>query len=99
MPLCYNCGQEFDKEKITREHIPAQNTFVGYPDNYKSNRLVVPACFDCNNRYSKIDQEIRDAIGIMNEDNELQNEMTAKAVRSIMRNQNWQKGLRWKADV
>src|SRR5690606_29040183 len=50
---------------------------------------VVPACFECNNQYSQIDQEIRDAIGIMNDKNKDQNEMTRKSVKSIMRRSNW----------
>lgn len=89
MQICYNCGSEFPEEKITREHIPAQNLFVGYGDEFKVNRLVVPACFDCNNKYSQIDQEIRDAIGIMNNNDDNQIELTRKAVKSIMRRKNW----------
>ena len=89
MKKCYNCGIELTKENTTREHIPAQNIFTGYPENYKNNRLVVPACFECNNKYSKIDQEIRDAIGIMNDNNVQQNELTQKSVKSILRKSDW----------
>ncbi|WP_419486695.1 hypothetical protein [Chryseobacterium bernardetii] len=86
---CYNCGTELNSENKTREHIPAKNLFNGYSDEYKKNRIVVPACFDCNNRYSLIDQEIRDVIGILNDDNEQQKEMTRQGVTSIMRRGNW----------
>lgn len=86
---CYNCGIELTQENKTREHIPAKNLFNGYSDEYKLNRIVVPACFDCNNQYSLIDQEIRDVIGILNNDNELQKEVTRQAVKSIMRKSNW----------
>jgi hypothetical protein len=89
MQLCYNCGNEFPEENITREHIPAQNLFVGYGNEYKVNRLVVPACFECNNQYSQIDQEIRDAIGVMNNHNDDQIELTRKSIKSIMRQKNW----------
>ncbi|WP_378187512.1 hypothetical protein ACE939_04100 [Aquimarina sp. W85] len=89
MDNCYNCGIELNDENRTREHIPAQNTFAGYSNEYKQNRLTVPACHTCNNQYSKIDQEVRDAIGIMNEDNEEQQELTRKSVKSIMRRRNW----------
>jgi hypothetical protein len=89
MIKCYNCGNEFPQDQITREHIPAQNIFGGYGDEYKKNRIVVPACFECNNQYSLIDQEIRDAVGIMNDKNQEQNEMTRKSVKSIMRRSNW----------
>ncbi|WES95741.1 hypothetical protein P2W68_12820 [Chryseobacterium arthrosphaerae] len=86
---CYNCGGELTLKNKTREHIPAKNLFNGYPDEYKLNRIVVPACFDCNNQYSQIDQEIRDVIGILNNNNELQKEVTRQAVKSIMRKSNW----------
>lgn len=89
MKRCYNCSIELTKENRTKEHIPAQNTFIGYPPEYKLNRLTVPACFDCNNQYSKFDAEIRDAIGIMNENDPKQAELTRKAVESIMRDKNW----------
>jgi hypothetical protein len=96
MNQCYNCGVELNDQNRTREHIPAQNTFAGYPNEYKVNRLTVPACFECNNKYSKTDQEIRDAIGIMNDDNALQQELSRKAVASIMRNHNWPERIEWK---
>ncbi|WP_313032285.1 hypothetical protein [Soonwooa sp.] len=86
---CYNCGIELTAENKTREHIPAKNLFNGYSDEFKLNRIVVPACFGCNNQYSQIDQEIRDVIGVLNDDNELQKEVTRQAVKSIMRKSNW----------
>lgn len=89
MPTCYNCGNDFTEVNITREHIPAQNLFAGYGDEYKVNRIVVPACFECNNQYSQIDQEIRDAIGIMNNNDDKQTELTRKSVKSIMRRKSW----------
>lgn len=89
MDRCYDCRTLLNQENSTREHIPAQNTFAGYPPEYKNNRLTVPACHTCNNEYSKIDQEIRDAIGIQNDENEEQQELTRKSVKSIMRRANW----------
>ena len=89
MSKCYNCEKPLNKGNKTREHIPAQNTFVGYPEKYKLNRLTVPCCFKCNQEYSKIDEEIRDAIGIMNENDELQADLTKRAVESIMKQKDW----------
>jgi hypothetical protein len=86
---CYNCGIELTAATNHVEHIPAKNIFATYPPKYKQQLVTVPACFDCNNDFSKIDQEIRDAIGIMNDKNDLQNEMTRKSVKSIMRKSNW----------
>jgi hypothetical protein len=87
---CYNCGIELTEETNHEEHIPAKNLFRDYPNEYKVDLLKVPACYACNiELYSKIDQEIRDAIAIQNENNDLQNEMTRKAVKSIMRKSNW----------
>lgn len=87
---CYNCGTELTDETNHVEHIPAKNLFTTHPDEYKKNLLTVPACYKCNvELYSKIDQEIRDAIGILNESDDLKKELTEKSVRSIMRKSNW----------
>ncbi|MEM0575521.1 hypothetical protein [Flavobacterium polysaccharolyticum] len=87
---CYNCGIELTDETNHDEHIPAKNLFATHPPEYKKELLKVPACYECNvGLYSKIDQEIRDAVGILNESDDLKSELTAKAVRSIMRNSNW----------
>jgi transcriptional regulator NrdR family protein len=91
MDKCYDCGVNLTKEIKTREHIPAQNLFSGYDETYKINRLVVPACDSCNQKYSKIDQEIRDVLGVINDSNYRQKELTRKAIKSIMRNSNWKK--------
>lgn len=88
---CYNCGIELTKEEKTREHIPAKNLYLGYPEEYKNNLIVVDACLDCNQKYSKIDQEIRDAIGFMNDDNMMQKELTEKSIKSIFRKKEFNK--------
>lgn len=90
MKKCYDCGIELNKQNKTKEHIPAQNLFYGFSEEYKINRITVPACNECNNKYSKIDQEIRDVIGVINDKNENQKEITQKAIKNIMRFQNWQ---------
>lgn len=91
---CYNCQIELTPDTNHIEHIPAKNLFSTYPDQYKKNLLTVPACYKCNiELYSKIDQEIRDAIGILNESDDLKKALTEKAVRSIMRKSNWKDRL------
>jgi hypothetical protein len=85
--LCYNCGELITKS--TKEHIPAKAFFVGYSDEYLLNRITVPACETCNFEFSKIDNHLRDAIGIMNDIDNLQDTLTAKSVRSILRKPNW----------
>lgn len=90
MKRCYDCGVELNSANRTKEHIPARNLYAGYSEKHKENRLTVPACRDCNFQYSKIDHEVRDAIGIMNENNSDQKELTGKAIRSILRNSNWE---------
>lgn len=90
---CYNCGKKLTRKTKTKEHIPAQSLFVGYGENYKKNRLTVPACEKCNNAYSKIDQELRDAIGVVNENDANAQELTRKSVRSILKKPNWHNRL------
>lgn len=86
---CYNCGIELNAENETVEHIPAQNLYAGYNPAYKQNRITVPACFKCNNGFSHIDDEIRNFIGIGNDDLTQESVITQKAVRAIMRKSNW----------
>jgi hypothetical protein len=70
---CYNCGKEVSKKDstLTREHIPAQNLFAGYGDEYKKNRIVVPSCKTCNNGSHKVDEEFRNLIGTISERDDL----------------------------
>ena len=67
---CYNCRKKISKKESTKEHIPAKALFSGYGIEFKENRITVYACEKCNNDYSKIDQEIRNAIGVTNDDTE-----------------------------
>lgn len=91
---CYNCGCEFtDDNRETVEHIPMQALYAGYSPEYKINRVTVPGCYKCNHEYAKIDQELRDFIGITNDDNDAQLELTAKAVRNITRVKDFWKRL------
>ena len=87
--LCYNCGKILGIEDVTVEHIPAKNLYEGYSEEYKQNRITVPACLECNNFYSKIDQEIRDVLAVINDDINQKTSLTQKGIRSIMRKSNW----------
>ena len=90
---CYNCRKEISENENHAEHIPAKNLYSTYHAKYKNNLLKVPCCFDCNNSFSKIDQEIRDAIGILNKNNEIQSELTKKSVKSILRSKEGNKRI------
>ena len=57
--------------------------FCGFPNEYKINRITVPACYNCNQEYSKIDHTLRDLIGITNENDESLSPMTKSAIRNI----------------
>ena len=81
---CYNCGKELLDGQATREHIPAKALFDGRDSKYTKNRITVPACFECNNKYSKTDEEFRNMIGIISNHNE-NDIITEKSVRSILR--------------
>lgn len=89
MKRCYDCGIPFSslkKEERTKEHIPAQTFFNGYPLEYKDQRKTVPACYKCNQKYAVIDDQLRDLIGVINEDDPQKVEITKKAVRKIFDN-------------
>jgi len=83
MDYCYNYGKELTEDNSSNEHIPAKNLFNGYPENYKQNRIIMPACIECNHRYSKIDQEIRANADLH------QQELTRQAVKLILRRNDW----------
>lgn len=81
---CYNCGMPLTKDKKTREHIPQQNLFNGFPNEYKTNRITVPSCFDCNNGMSHIDDELRNFAAIF-DDGTTNKEGLVKAFSSFTR--------------
>jgi hypothetical protein len=83
--LCYDCGKIINEGDMDKEHIPAQCFYVGYGNEYKQNRITVVAHKACNHKYSKIDQELRDAIGIMTNNQTDKTELTSKSARSILR--------------
>jgi hypothetical protein len=83
--LCYDCGKVIHKDDRDREHIPAQCFYSGFGPDYKKNRITVDAHKACNQKYSKIDQELRDAIGISIDNQKGNSELTSKSIRSILR--------------
>ncbi len=87
--VCYDCGKELDDSNRTKEHVPAKNLYDGFGHEFKKNRITVPACFECNNRYSKIDQEIRDLLAVKSNNLNEKAELTGKGIRSIFRQKNW----------
>lgn len=84
---CYNCGKELTEGNTTREHIPARNLFDGYSEEFKYNRITVPACRECNNQYSYCDEEFRNMIGMIADKKE-NDTVASAATRSILRKKN-----------
>lgn len=84
MEHCYNCGCELTKDKETREHIPMRALFKGYPKDYLTEPVTVPACSACNNEYSKIEEDFRNLIAIwsINEKVDVSSSVLQKALRS-----------------
>ena len=85
---CYECGLTIQDGDGDREHIPAQCMYTGYGDDYKKNRIIVPSHKACNHKYSKIDQELRDVIGMITNNQEEKADLTSKSVRSVFRKNN-----------
>lgn len=73
----------------TTEHIPQKCLFNGYGSEYKINIITIPSCRECNTKYSKLENELHDLIGISNDDNDKQIELTKKGVKSIFNKVNW----------
>lgn len=81
---CYNCPKMLTKKESTKEHIPAKCMFYGYDETYKTNRITVPSCRDCNEKFALIDIVLKQMVGVSNESNIEQNELTKSAVKSIL---------------
>ncbi|MEX0967632.1 MAG: hypothetical protein WD077_10365 [Bacteroidia bacterium] len=81
---CYNCSKDFIKRELTKEHIPGQNLYIDFDSQHKKNRITVPACFICNNSYSKGDEELRNWLGTISELGQ-SNILTKKSVKSFLR--------------
>lgn len=79
---CYNCQIPLTRAQNHKEHIPAKCLFDGFPNQYKNNRITVPACYKCNQKYSPLDEEFRNLIGLINKHPEAV-ELTEKTTRSI----------------
>lgn len=87
--VCYDCGCELNSSNRTKEHVPAQNLYDGFGDEFKNQRITVPACSTCNGKYSKIDHEIRDLVAVKSDNTDELKELTSKGVRSIFRKKSW----------
>ncbi len=81
---CYNCRTSLNPNQNHKEHIPAKCLFDGFPNQYKNNRITVPACYSCNQMFSPLDEEFRNLIGLINKHPEAI-ELTDKTTRSIER--------------
>lgn len=81
---CYNCGIALEADQNHREHIPARNLYDGFPNDHKNNRILVPACYTCNQSFSPLDEEFRNFIGVINKHPEAA-ELTEKTTRSMNR--------------
>ncbi|HWY10443.1 MAG TPA: hypothetical protein VN026_03905 [Bacteroidia bacterium] len=79
---CYNCGIPLTKKTNNGEHVPPKNLFEGRGPEYKINRKKIPACYDCNNKYSLTDEEFRNLIGVINKHPDL-SALTENAVKSM----------------
>ncbi|HLP13818.1 MAG TPA: hypothetical protein VK177_17930 [Flavobacteriales bacterium] len=86
MNTCYDCGKPLtpEEEKRNGEHVPAQNHSADYEPEYKIQRIKVPSCFDCNNKASKHEDELRNWIGVKNNGDQ-PNEISAKTARGVIR--------------
>lgn len=83
MKKCYNCGREFVKADLTKEHIPPRCFSDVYSDDHKKNRITVPCCHPCNNEFSKIDNELRDMIAVAKDARDGNMDFLEKGMKSI----------------
>lgn len=82
---CYNCTKEFEKNEMTKEHIPPRCFSDAYPESFKKDRITVHCCDGCNKLYAKSDSELRDMIAILKDGNDGNQKFLEKASKSILR--------------
>lgn len=85
MKFCFNCGKPFSsspEERKTKDHIPPQCFYIGFPEHYKLNRKTVACCFTCNNGFSNLDELFRNILGFTNDINGNE-QITKEAVRAL----------------
>lgn len=85
---CYLCGVLLDKNNSSKDHIPSQCLFYGFPNKYKINRITVPCCKKCNIELSKYENEFRNLIGVTANKNKRLKPICVKSVRELLRNNN-----------
>lgn len=79
---------------LTKDHVPQQCLYDGYEPKYKANRYTVPACRKCNEELSNYEAELRDFIGVANENDAKQESITKNAVKNILSKSDGNKRLR-----
>lgn len=85
--------KKYPDNGVTSDHVPQKCLFDGYQTTYKNNRFTVPACNKCNFEFSQVEQELRNLIGIANENDDLQMAITESSVKSILGQKNGEKRL------
>jgi len=79
--LCAYCGNVFDE--LTEDHV-IPRAWSGNPAAAAAQKLKVPACRLCNNRFSKVERELGTAFGLTTwTDDELMGDLAASAARSV----------------
>lgn len=56
---CVYCGKELFFDDKTKDHVPPRFIFKENSDDIKENRITVPCCFKCNQKYSIIEQRLK----------------------------------------
>jgi hypothetical protein len=82
MNLCYDCGKPIDPKDEDKEHIPQKCLLDDVPTDQRGSFITIPAHKTCNNKYSKIDNALRDIIGLSSDE---ESKTTDKSIRSLLR--------------
>lgn len=62
---CYNCGRLTPGDEMTWEHVPMDALYRGFTERDKLNRIKVHGCRSCNQKYSHIEQRLRNMIAVI----------------------------------
>lgn len=85
---CFNCGISLHllpRMERTKDHIPPQCLFVGFPEGHKVNRKTVPCCLSCHKTFSTVDELFRNVLGFAYDLDHGNVEITKVAVAQLLK--------------
>lgn len=56
---CVYCGEVLSSDNKTKDHVPPRFIFKDIRDSINENRITVPCCYRCNQKYSVVEERLK----------------------------------------